>query len=369
MWHVRQRFAQISSAALLTTITAAPQAYGEESPEPLRSPEQAASLANELGADRTGGVYLEEGNIVVTVTDQAAAESVRDAGGTPRMVTRSAAQLESIHHKLDELEHTPHTSWGVDASTNQVSVEIFNGASSDTRDRIKRIAAAHTGAISVNEIDSNLIFKATDLRGGDGIRSEGGLCSAGFNTVNSAGAYYTLTAGHCTPRTGVTWYAVNGGAKIGTQNAYNFGTGTTGKCDSSTRACDWATIKVNGPVTPRGTVRYGNGDYRQITKSRYPMEKEKISRTGTVSRDTTGHITKTSVTVNIEGQRLYGMFESTVCALGGDSGGPAHNGTTALGLLSGGTSETVCNSSSSGTYRNYFTKVQTVLNERGLRVF
>ncbi|MBZ2408802.1 trypsin-like serine protease [Streptomyces sp. L06] len=55
--------------------------------------------------------------------------------------------------------------------------------------------------------------------------------------------------------------------------------------------------------------------------------------------------------------------------LGGDSGGPALNGTTALGLLSGGSDETVCTSSSSGNYRNYFTKVQTVLNERGLRVY
>ncbi|WP_371797129.1 hypothetical protein [Streptomyces sp. NBC_01718] len=75
------------------------------------------------------------------------------------------------------------------------------------------------------------------------------------------------------------------------------------------------------------------------------------------------------MTVSVEGKVLYGMFGSNVCVLGGDSGGPALNGTTVLGLLSGGTSETVCDSSSSGTCRNYFTKVQTVLDERGLHVY
>ncbi|MFE7017115.1 trypsin-like serine protease [Streptomyces sp. NPDC057651] len=63
------------------------------------------------------------------------------------------------------------------------------------------------------------------------------------------------------------------------------------------------------------------------------------------------------------------VFESNVCALGGDSGGPALNGSTALGLLSGGTGETVCNSSSSGTYLNYFMPVQKVLNDHGLHVY
>jgi hypothetical protein len=29
----------------------------------------------------------------------------------------------------------------------------------------------------------------------------------------------------------------------------------------------------------------------------------------------------------------------------------------------------VCTSSSTGTYRNYFTKVQTVLNQTGLKVY
>ncbi|WP_406172902.1 S1 family peptidase [Streptomyces sp. NBC_00996] len=160
------------------------------------------------------------------------------------------------------------------------------------------------------------------------------------------------------------------GTKIGTQTAYNFGTGTSGYCDGATRGCDWATIKADGPdINPLGTVRYWGGIYHQIDNSRYPAEGEHIDRIGVSSQDTTGNVTKTSVTVSLEGKTLYSMMETDNCALGGDSGGPALNGTTALGLLSGGTGETVCNSDSSGTYRNYFTQVQTVLNERGLHVY
>ncbi|MFD4231350.1 S1 family peptidase [Streptomyces sp. NPDC058545] len=90
---------------------------------------------------RTGGVYYKEGHLTVAVTDQAAAQSVRDAGGTPELVTRSAAELASVHHKLDQLGNIPNTAWGVEAKTNQVSVEIFDGVSVAGRARIEKVAA------------------------------------------------------------------------------------------------------------------------------------------------------------------------------------------------------------------------------------
>ncbi|MFE2094626.1 trypsin-like serine protease [Streptomyces sp. NPDC059460] len=74
------------------------------------------------------------------------------------------------------------------------------------------------------------------------------------------------------------------------------------------------------------------------------------------------------MTVNISSKQMLNMYESNHCALGGDSGGPLFHGTTALGLLSGGSDETTCNSSSTGDYHNFYTKVQNVLNERGLHV-
>lgn len=369
MRRARKRLAQTASAALLISVASTLPASADTSPKPLTSATIAAALAHKLGDDRTGGVYVKDGYFVVAVTDQGAAQSVRDAGGTPKLVTRSAAELKSIHHKLDQLGNIPATAWGVEAKTNQVSVEVFDGAPAAGRARIEKVAAAHPGAVRIERVDSKLRFKATDLRGANGITSSGWLCSAGFNTKNSSGTIYTLTAGHCVPGTGNTWYMDYNGTEIGTQTAYNFGTGTSGYCDS-TRGCDWASIRADGSdINPLGTVRYWGGVYHQIDNSRYPAEGESIDRIGVSSQDLTGNITKSSVTVSVEGKTLYAMFETNNCALGGDSGGPALNGSTALGLLSGGTDETVCNSDSSGTYRNYFTKVQTVLNERGLHVY
>ncbi|MFD8008939.1 S1 family peptidase [Streptomyces sp. NPDC058955] len=220
----------------------------------------------------------------------------------------------------------------------------------------------------VDRIESELVFK-DKLLGGFGIAS-GVLCSAGFNVRNTAGAEYVLTAGHCVPGTGNTWYVNWNKERIGVQNAYSFHDGTSGYCDGSSRACDWASIRVDGStLQPVGGVHYFNGTVRDITTSRYAAENESTDRLGTMSEDTTGGITRTHVTVNIAGRTMYGMYETNHCALGGDSGGPLVTGSTALGLLSGGTDETTCNSSATGTYRNYFTKVQTVLNERGLHVY
>lgn len=206
MRHTRKRLAQLASAALLlSAVTALPAAAsdsGSTSVKPLASPAEATALTHELGADRTAGTYVEDGRLVVAVTDKAAAQSVRDAGGTPELVARSTNELKSLHRALDALGNIPNTAWGVDASTNQVGVDVFDGAPAAGRSRIEKVAEAHPGAIRVNRIDSELKIKATDLRGANGITSSGWLCSAGFNAKNSSGAIYTLTAGHCVPGTG-----------------------------------------------------------------------------------------------------------------------------------------------------------------------
>lgn len=358
---VRKRSVTALAVALLVTGAATGPASAEETMETPSDPAgRAQELTEKLGKNRTGGAYYEDGNLVVTVTDEAAAQTIRDSGGTPKLVSRSAAELESIRGELDALKSTPDTAWGIDAKTNQIRIEIFEGATASSRAQLAAVAEAHPGAIRVHRNHSKLSFKATDLRGGNGIWSEGWLCSAGFNTKNSSGDIYTLTAGHCVPGTGNLWEMDWNGADIGTQNAYNFG-GSGG---------DWATIRSASPeINPLGTVRYWGGDYKQIDRSRYPIQGQEIDRIGVNSQDTTGIVTGTGWTAYIDGVRLDGMFASNVCALGGDSGGPALTGTTALGLLSGGTGEKTCTSSSTGDYQNFFTPVQKVLDQRGLHVY
>jgi hypothetical protein len=71
-------------------------------------------LADRLGDDRAGGVYYQNGRLVVAVTDSGAAQTIRNAGGTPKRVARSTAELASIRHKLDQLGSIPNTAWGIE---------------------------------------------------------------------------------------------------------------------------------------------------------------------------------------------------------------------------------------------------------------
>jgi streptogrisin D len=191
-------------AASLVTVAATPPGSANDSPKPLTDHNQAAALATQLGADRTGGTYYKDGRLVVAVTDEAAARTVREAGGVPKLVTRSAAELAAVHAELDELSGIPNTAWGEDAENNQVSVEIYDGVSATDQARIAKVAEAHPGAVSINRHEGKL--EPAVLRGGYGITSEGWNCSAAFNAANSSNTVYTITAGHCVPGTGNVWY-------------------------------------------------------------------------------------------------------------------------------------------------------------------
>ncbi|MFK4066766.1 hypothetical protein [Streptomyces sp. NPDC029674] len=100
---------------------------------PLTDPAEAAVLVDRLGDDRTGGVYAKDGCLVLTVTDQAAAETVRAAGGQPELVERSTAELAAIHDELDKLGAINSTAWGAKADTNQVEVKVQGLPARDPR--------------------------------------------------------------------------------------------------------------------------------------------------------------------------------------------------------------------------------------------
>ncbi|MFJ8078763.1 S1 family peptidase [Streptomyces sp. NPDC096176] len=287
-------------------------------------------------------------------------------------MTRSTAELASIQGDLDELEGIPNTAWGAEARNNQVSVAIYDGVPAADRARIERVAAAHPGAVRIERLGGKLEAAAAVLRGGYGITSSGWNCSAAFNTANSSGTVYTLTAGHCVEATGNVWNlndVTQPHTRIGTQTAYRYG----GTCDSAGRACDWAIIKKdNSALATYGTVQYWGGPSAQISNSRYAAENEDVDRVGRTSQDTTGNLTKTSATVTFtDGTVLRGMYESNLCGMHGDSGGPLLHGSTALGIFSGGSyADKPCGDShGQADRRTYYTRVQDVLNERGLHVY
>ena len=345
----------------LIAALASPTAQAAPDPDPITDPVQAVALAAKLGDDRTGGVYLDDGLPVITVTDQAAAKTARDAGAVIKTVPRSVSELKSIHAELDRLAGIPNTAWGIDPESNQVSVTIFDGVSAADRDRIEKVASDHVGAVRVEEGPGKLEQDAA-VRGGVGIFSSSGLCSSAFNVQDSSGKKYMLTAGHCLVGGNYDWYHEASGEYIG----HKWG-------EFQDEPGDWAIIEYKNPdITPYGTVQYRDGSTSQITSSRNPVVGETTKRVGTTSQDLVGEVARLGVTVNYtDGTTLYNMIESTNCSRPGDSGGALFTGTYALGIHSGSNWGNVAcsdNVAPNGR-RSYQQPIQQVIIPKNLKVY
>jgi streptogrisin D len=375
------RFHRVITAAALTALLAgallaAPNAQAAPTPTPTSTPTTSApaddsdvpvtggisgndaqALADSLGETRTGGVYLnDDGRMVVTVTDPADAQAISDAGGVPQVVTYSTAKLNSIHTELDTLAgKIPSSSWGVDTSTNQVSVELDSAVSAADAKEVEAVTGKYGDAVRVERIPGEL-ETLTASTGGESIENSAGKgkCSLGFNVANSAGTKYFLTAGHCVT-SDPYWYQSWSGWYLG----YNYRHSYPGD--------DFDVVKYDGSVVPYGTVHH---DQQQITNSRYAKDGESVSRAGGVSNDMIGKVLVVSTTATYgDGKTVYGVIKTSNCGKRGDSGGPLYHGTTALGLTSGGNRpDEPCNDNVSD-HRTYYQPVQNVLSYYGLHVY
>jgi S1-C subfamily serine protease len=121
---------------------------------------------------------------------------------------------------------------------------------------------------------------------------------------------------------------------------------------------DYAIVRYTAGGTPSGTV--GSQD---ITSAGTPTVGQTVYRRGSTTGVHSGRVTALNATVNYAEGTVYGMIQTTVCAEGGDSGGPLYAGTTALGLTSGGSG----NCSSGGT--TFFQPVTEALSVYGVSVY
>ncbi|MER7484459.1 S1 family peptidase [Streptomyces sp. NPDC126497] len=349
-------------------------------------PVKAAELAAELGDDRTAGVYEEKGRPVVAVTDRAAAETVREAGGAARVVPHSAAELESIHAELDRLAGIPNTAWGADPSSNAVVVTLHDGVSDADRARIEEVAERHGDAVRIEELPGRIETAVARrdgnsgeasaaatyyMRGGLGIEtydgegltaaSLGRICTAAFNVQNSSGSKFLVTAGHCVVGGKYEWQRRAGGVYLGPQVDFEYEPG------------DWAVIDYqNSEVVPVGSLQLRDESEQSITNSRDVVVGESVKRLGTISQDLVGKVTRKNVTITYDdGVTLYNMIESDLCARLGDSGGPLYSGLSALGILSGAThAEEACgDSDAQADRRTYYEPVHRMLIENGLKIY
>ncbi len=185
---------------------------------------------------------------------------------------------------------------------------------------------------------------STLLSGGDAVETDSWRCSVGFN-VRSGSTYYFLTAGHCTE--GLPDYYTSAGSYIGPT------------VDSSFPGNDYGIVRYDTSVAHDGTV--GSQD---ITSAANAFVGEHVTRRGSTTGIHSGTVQALNATVDYgSGEVVSGLIQTNVCAEPGDSGGSLYDGSTAIGMTSGGSGDCT----SGGT--TFFQPVTEALSAYGVSVF
>ncbi|MGA5322852.1 S1 family peptidase [Streptomyces seoulensis] len=252
--------------------------------------------------------------------------------------TFSASQLTKASDSVRQAD-VPGTAWAVDSKTNRVLVTVDSTVSQAEIAKIKRQAGADTLTIKRTAGKFNKL-----ITGGDAIYGGSYRCSLGFN-VRSGSTYYFLTAGHC-GEVASTWYSNSAKTTVlGTNVGYSF------------PGNDFALVRyTNSSVAHPSAV-----GSQTISSAATPAVGTTVTRRGSTTGTHSGKVTALNATVNYgSGDVVSGLIQTTVCAEGGDSGGPLYGGSVAYGLTSGGSG----NCSSGGT--TFFQPVTEALSYYGV---
>ncbi|MGW1105413.1 S1 family peptidase [Streptomyces sp. NPDC002540] len=269
-----------------------------------------------------------------------AALAVPSAQADTAPTTFSAKQLSAASDAVLGAD-VAGTAWSIDPATNSLVVTADSTVSQAEIEQIKQSAGANAGAVRIERTAGKL---SKLLSGGDAIYAPGWRCSLGFN-VHSGSTYYFLTAGHCTDGN-PPWYT-----------------------NSSNTTSIGPTVGSSFPTNDYGLVRYDNASLAHpgtvgsvtITGAANATVGMSVTRRGSTTGVHSGSVTGLNATVNYgNGDIVYGMIKTNVCAEPGDSGGPLYSGSKAIGLTSGGSG----NCSSGGT--TYFQPVTEALSAYGV---
>jgi len=280
--------------------------------------------------------------IAVTTGLVAAAAFAVPSANASTATPFSTAQLKSANASVLKAD-VPGTAWAVDSKTNRVVVTVDSTVSKAEIAKIKSAAGSNAGALTVKHTPGR--FKKL-ISGGDAIYGGSYRCSLGFN-VHSGSTYYFLTAGHC-GQVASTWYSNSSHSTVlGTNVGYSFPNN------------DFALVRyTNSSVSHPSTV-----GSQTISSAATPSVGTTVYRRGSTTGTHSGRVTALNATVNYgSGDIVYGMIQTTVCAEGGDSGGPLYGGSVAYGLTSGGSG----NCTSGGT--TFFQPVTEALSAYGVSV-
>ncbi|MEV6737743.1 S1 family peptidase [Streptomyces sp. NPDC051104] len=293
----------------------------------------------------TSGLARRTRLIAVATGLLAAAAFTVPSANASNAPTFSANQLTRASDSVLKAD-VPGTAWAVDPKTNRVVVTVDSTVSNAEIAKIKQEAGGNAGALTIKHTPGR--FNKL-ISGGDAIYASSWRCSLGFNVQDSSGNYYFLTAGHCTDGAGTWWSNSSHSTTLGT---------TAG---SSFPGNDYGIVRyTNSSVTKSGTV--GSVD---ITSAATPSVGTTVYRRGSTTGIHSGRVTALNATVNYgNGDVVYGLIQTTVCAEPGDSGGPLYsNSGVAYGLTSGGSG----NCTSGGT--TFFQPVTEALSAYGVHVY
>ncbi|GLZ45721.1 hypothetical protein Acsp06_19060 [Actinomycetospora sp. NBRC 106375] len=245
------------------------------------------------------------------------------------------ADLAQVKERLDALAEqrgapTAVSAWWVDATTRTV-VLALNASPRDGHDA-EYVRAARDVDPAVRVVGGvaapapRADPPVYDLVGGDAIRLNGTRCSIAFSATAVTGEPRVITAGHCTNR---------GGDVRGANNA------PLGPVRSSVfdRTGDWGVVDAGPGWRATPSVAAEGSTTRSITGTATATVGAPVCRSGSTTGWRCGTVTAVDVTANYAAGPVEGLVLTTACSEGGDSGGPFVSGSSALGLLSGGTGD------------------------------
>jgi streptogrisin D len=286
-------------------------------PMTLANTGAADRLAATLG-DKSAGSYVgADGRITFAVTTRAAADQVKAAGGTAKVVTRSSSQLGAATAELSRTATIPGTAWATDVAENKIVVQYDESVSGAKLDQLKSAVAKLGDTARIEAAPGT--FRPF-ISGGDAIFASGARCSLGFNVTQSNGQPGFLTAGHC-GNFAASWSNRQGGAAIAT------------RVRSSFPGNDYALMRyTNTSIAHPSAV-----GSQPITSARNAKVGETVTRRGSTTGVHSGRVQRLNATVNYgNGEVVNGLIQTSVCAEPGDSGGSLYASTAAIGLTSGG---------------------------------
>jgi len=263
-------------------------------------------LRTALG-DGFGGAYfdLPTGKLVVGVTDVSKVAQTAAAGATPKVVSRSAAQLDSVVSRLNSTEASAPrsvTGWYVDAIANDVVVTALPGTS--------EAAKAFAGR-DVRVVESQA--PQTYLRGGDAYTIGGARCSVGLTV---SGGF--VTAGHCDALT-------SGQPNVGTWGGSSF------------PGNDYAWVRTNSGVSLSPQV-----GSQTVKDANAAATGAAVCKAGSTTGWTCGTVGAKNQTVRYAEGTVTGLTATNVRCAAGDSGGGfiTPTGGHGQGVVSGGNTAT-----------------------------